>query len=216
MSPLMNKLWVILVMEVWIGPHGMCWPMVPNQPQDNMELDGWNKVCHDDDNMTVYEEVLGMCVSCSTCDLQSQDDHCYTCRALGIIPSGTTPSPVRQDIEAPGDEIDNTDGIDNAHGKPPLAKDSSSDMGLSIGLALGGVCGGVFTLTLVVGVGVKVLKKRRNGLVPVQEHDDATAGQSTHLPPQQETNPPDRFHPSNPLTNLEGFDQTSDLLETTL
>ncbi|XP_033630512.1 uncharacterized protein LOC117292535 isoform X2 [Asterias rubens] len=179
---------------------------------------GMNKVCNDDDNMTVYEEVLGMCVSCSTCDLQSQDDHCYTCRALGIIPSGTTPSPVRQDIEVPGDqgdkdrgsskdvvkinnEIDNTDGIDNTHGLP-------------IGLALGGVCGGVFTLTLVVGV--TLLKKRRNGLVPVQQHDDAAVGQSTHLPPQQETNPPDKFHPSAALTNTEGFNQNSGLLEITL
>ncbi|XP_071797016.1 uncharacterized protein [Asterias amurensis] len=88
MSPLMIKLWVILVMEVWIGHHGMCWPMVPNQLQDNMELEK-NKICQETYNSTdyVFEPVQEVCIHCSLC-VDSKDKYCEVCNK----PTTTVPS----------------------------------------------------------------------------------------------------------------------------
>ncbi|XP_022092595.1 uncharacterized protein LOC110980322 [Acanthaster planci] len=50
-----------------------------------------NKICQDNDKTTVYEKALQMCISCFSCDPESKDDHCVTCRDLGIIPGKSTP-----------------------------------------------------------------------------------------------------------------------------
>ena len=44
-----------------------------------------NKICQDDDATTVYENILGMCISCFSCDLDSEDDHCATCRGTQAL-----------------------------------------------------------------------------------------------------------------------------------
>ncbi len=58
------------------------------------------------------------------------------------------------------DKMDDAEVDDNARDAKPLAKDSSSDMGLSVRLAVGLSCGAGFAMTLAVGV---TLLKRRNG-----------------------------------------------------
>ncbi|XP_022093668.1 uncharacterized protein LOC110980910 [Acanthaster planci] len=91
----------------------------PGTSIDQASLD-MNKICQDNDKTTVYEKALQMCISCFSCDPESKDDHCVTCRDLGIIPGKpwrkehskptTSPGPVTLTVAYGGADGDDTDG----------------------------------------------------------------------------------------------------------
>ncbi|XP_033630128.1 uncharacterized protein LOC117292250 isoform X2 [Asterias rubens] len=181
---------VVLGMGVCICRYGMCSPLGNNQQKQNQELvKHLNEVCQENNKETVYEEELNMCVSCSSCHLHSQDDHCHTCRAFGIIPT-----PVFEVTVQNTDEKDDPEP-DNAHDKSSPDLDSSSDMGLPVAVVGVVVCCGGVTL-----VAMGLLFKRRNvsGMLPVPQHDCTAA----YSKPKQETGRPDKFHPSNDLSHI--------------